>query len=277
MCCALAAAVAFGLVVTRPALAHVRLNAPNGGEVLDAGSVFTLEWNILISHNLQNWDLWYSTTSNTGPWIDIAMDLSPGSGAVGSVHTFDWTIPNIASAQTWARVRMDNAATDYYDVSNASFMIVPDSPSADFNGDGLVDCIDVDSLVMEIVAENHDPAFDLTGDGVVDTADLDEWRVLGGAANLPSGNPYLVGDAGLDGVVDGLDFIEWNSHKFTNLAAWCNGDFNADGVVDGLDFILWNENKFSSSDGVSAVPEPGTTVLLWVMLLVSLSGTGRRG
>jgi hypothetical protein len=58
--------------------------------------------------------------------------------------------------------------------------------------------------------------------------------------------------------VDGLDYIEWNAHKFTSTGAWCSGDFNADGVVDGLDFVLWNDNKFMSSDGVSVVPEPGT-------------------
>ena len=58
---------------------------------------------------------------------------------------------------------------------------------------------------------------------------------------------YRLGDADLDGNVDGQDFIAWNAHKFTNIAEWCAGDFNADGVVDGLDFIEWNANKFTSA------------------------------
>ncbi len=101
----------------------------------------------------------------------------------------------------------------------------------------------------------------MTGDGLVNTADLTKWLAEAGAAEIPSGNPYLVGDADLDGSVDGSDFIAWNMHKFTNTAAWCSGDFTADGSVDGSDFIAWNMNKFTSADGVSAVPEPTCMVL----------------
>ena len=90
-----------------------------------------------------------------------------------------------------------------------------------------------------------------------------------GAENLPSQGAYLLGDANLDGVVDGQDFIEWNTNKFTSQAAWTLGDFSADGIVDGQDFILWNSNKFQSSDAISAVPEPtsGIVALLFGMLL----------
>ena len=40
-----------------PAVGHVTLNDPNGGEVLEVDSVFTIEWTIAIAHSLQNWDL----------------------------------------------------------------------------------------------------------------------------------------------------------------------------------------------------------------------------
>ena len=72
-----------------PVLGHVQLNYPNGGEQLEVGSVVTVEWQILISHSLLNWDLWYSTTGSNGPWIVIAVDLAPGSGSVGSIHTYE--------------------------------------------------------------------------------------------------------------------------------------------------------------------------------------------
>lgn len=148
-------------------------------------------------------------------------------------------------------------------------------PDADFNDDGLIDCVDVDSLVAEIFAGAHTLEFDMTGDGLVDVADLDEWRVQAGAANLPSGNPYLVGDADLDGAVDGQDFIRWNENQFTATAAWCSGDFNAERVVDGEDFTLWNDNKFMSSDGVDVVPEPGAGTLL-MLALIGLTLVQRR-
>ena len=106
------------------ARAHVTLDDPNGGEVLEVGSVFTIEWHINIAHNLQNWDLWYSTTGSSGPWTTLAMNLPAGSGAVGSVHTYDWTVADVVDDSVWVRVRMDNSGTDYYDVSNAPFSIV---------------------------------------------------------------------------------------------------------------------------------------------------------
>jgi hypothetical protein len=132
----------------------------------------------------------------------------------------------------------------------------------DFNGDTLCNGTDIDLLVENIAIGPPDPnTYDLTGDNMVNLADRDEWLALAGAMNLISQNPYLLGDADLDGIVDGLDFIEWNENKFTSVAAWTAGDFNADGVVDGLDFIEWNNNKFTSADTV-AVPEPAAILLL---------------
>ena len=91
---------------------------------------------------------------------------------------------------------------------------------------------------------------------LVNHDDLTAWLATGGAANLPSGNPYLLGDANLDGLVDGSDFGIWNANKFMNVAAWCSGDFNASGAVDGSDFGLWNAHKFTAADS-TLVPEPG--------------------
>lgn len=88
---------------------------------------------------------------------------------------------------------------------------------------------------------------DFTGDGLVDLSDRDAWLAEAGAINLPSGNPYLLGDANLDGVVNGQDFIIWNSNRFSQIAAWSRADFNSDGIVDGQDFVIWNNNKFNSA------------------------------
>ncbi len=120
------------LFVATPAQAHVYLVVPNGGEQLEVGSQFTITWQIQIAHNLQNWDLWYSTQDDIiGPWILIAENLAPGSGAVGSIHTYDWTIPNVVDDSVWVRVRMDNANADYYDESNLPFSIILAPESGD--------------------------------------------------------------------------------------------------------------------------------------------------
>ncbi len=139
--------------------------------------------------------------------------------------------------------------------------------SGDFDNNGVYDCADIDALVGVIADGSDDLAYDLTQDGVVDLDDRDAWLSEAGEVNLGPGKSYLLGDANLDGGVDGQDFIDWNSNKFTSFAEWCKGDFNADGIIDGQDFITWNSNKFQSADARSAVPEPATTWLATGALL----------
>jgi carboxypeptidase T len=126
----------------------------------------------------------------------------------------------------------------------------------DFNNDGAYDCTDADALVEAIVMGTNKYEFDLTGSGSVDLEDLDAWLAAAGAANLPSGHPYLQADANLNGAVDGEDFTIWNAHKFTSDPSFCSGDFNANGVIEGGDFVIWNQFKFMTSEGLNVVPEP---------------------
>ena len=105
------------------AQAHVDFIAPNGGETFAAGSVVQIQWTIAIAHNLQNWDLWYSPHGPNGPWTPIVTDYNAGSATVGSVHTYDWTVPDSPSSTARLRIRMDNSATDYYDVTAADITI----------------------------------------------------------------------------------------------------------------------------------------------------------
>ena len=171
-CTALVAAAAM-LLTTNSALGHVQLDAPNGGEMLEVGSMFTVEWHIVIAHNQLNWDLWYSTDGPNGPWIVIAMDLPPGSFAVGSVHTYDWTVPDDPDDSVWVRVRMDNAGTDYEDVSNASFSIVaaPAECPWDLDGCDTVGASDLLALLSSWGPCKGCPA-DFNDDGIVGASDL---------------------------------------------------------------------------------------------------------
>lgn len=156
------------------------------------------------------------------------------------------------------------------------FVAAQSTPFAtcDFNLDSLCNITDLDALAMDAAAGLNTPVFDLTGDNLVNVADADAWRSSAGELNIGAGRSYRVGDANLDGVVDGTDFGIWNSNKFTTTGKWSQGDFNVDGVSDGSDFNLWNANKFTSSDG-SLVPEPMVGGMALASLLVMAAGRRR--
>jgi hypothetical protein len=143
------------------------------------------------------------------------------------------------------------------------FAAAQDTPfsACDFDLNSRCDIADMDALAMAASAGGNNLLYDLTGDGAVNGADVDAWRSQAGDLNIGAGRPYRVGDANLDGVVDGTDFGLWNANKFTATGKWSQGDFNVDGNSDGSDFGLWNANKFTSSDG-SLVPEPSSLGLL---------------
>ena len=112
----------FACFVSSPARGHMSLSLPNGGEVLQVGSVYAITWVVDIPHDLQNWDLWYSTDRGAS-YIPIEMDLPPGDGTQGAIHTYDWTIPNTPSTQVRVRVRMDNTGFEYLGESGADLAI----------------------------------------------------------------------------------------------------------------------------------------------------------
>lgn len=134
--CALLAC--FVVALPNPACGHVTLNDPNGGEVVEVGTTFTIEWQIVVAHELENWDLWYSNSGEGGPWIEIAIDLLPGLRAEGSINTYEWTVPNDPTGQARIRVRMDNSGTDYEDISNSDFAIETGGPIPTVSEWGLI-------------------------------------------------------------------------------------------------------------------------------------------
>jgi len=73
---------------------------------------------------------------------------------------------------------------------------------------------------------------------------------------------FFVGDASLDGKVDGGDYTLW-ADNYGQPGAWGDGDFNGDGITDGGDYTLWADN-YGSGAGGAAVPEPGVLSALAV-------------
>ena len=237
-------------------------------------------------------------TDDPGLQVTLAID-DPGTGDRGvfkdviaddTWRRYEWFLDDASDWEAWAGVGGNGQIDgDRITIDSIQFVGATDAevyldtvfwdpqaialPDGDFNDDGRYDCDDIDTLVQLVASNVQNPSFDLNGDGTLDQADVAAWLVEAGAAELPSGNPFLAADANLDGVVDGQDFIAWNNNKFSATAAFCAGDFDANGIVDGQDFIRWNSLKFTSSDAIAAVPE-GSPALFWLPCL--LLGSGAR-
>ena len=184
---------------------------------------------------------------------------------------------DFAVAQDLQNIIIWELAQDLPPDHQNSMLCAAQRPDGDFNGDGAWDSSDIDALSAAIATAGNDASFDMNGDGVITLADITSdqvgWLAIGGARNpqATGGNPFLSGDANLDGSVDVSDFNLWNNNKFTSAGSWSRGDFNADGVVDVSDFNVWNTTKFNrSQSAAAAVPEPAACWQLFVMGMAAL-------
>lgn len=57
---------------------------------------------------------------------------------------------------------------------------------------------------------------------------------------------FFTGDINQDGVIDGLDYNDWETDNNNFGSGYLSTDLNGDGIVDGLDFLFWevNNNNF---------------------------------
>jgi plastocyanin len=98
------------LALSPPARAHVALDYPVGGETFTEGEVIDIQWHIVIPHDLQNWDLYFSQDGGSN-WEVIELNLPPDQ------FNYLWTVPGIQTSQGRIRIYMDNTGPDYEDQS----------------------------------------------------------------------------------------------------------------------------------------------------------------
>ena len=134
----------------------------------------------------------------------------------------------------------------------------------DLNGSGTCTLEDLDLLVSEVIAGNKT------------VLDLDQWRADAATEN-GFGEPYLLGDANLDGTVDAQDLNVVGRNWQSATGLWSNGDFNADNRVNAGDLngVGGNWQKSISTAAPASVPEPGGWLMLYAGLL-SLSARRKK-
>ncbi|MCF8379634.1 MAG: T9SS type A sorting domain-containing protein [Bacteroidales bacterium] len=98
--------------------AHVALTTPTGGETFIPGQTISISWQVVISHNTLNWDLFFSTDGGA-TWNIIQADISEAA------LSYEWTVPDINTNQAKIRVVQDNVDSDYSDDSDNFTIAAP--------------------------------------------------------------------------------------------------------------------------------------------------------
>ncbi len=143
-------------------------------------------------------------------------------------------------------------------------LVMPNlQPTGDFDGNGVLDASDIDSLSAALRTSADDLRYDLNNDGQVNQQDHDEW-----VHNATLANTYF-GDATLDGEFDSSDLTlvfqagEYEDHVALN-STWAEGDWNASGDFDSEDLVAaFQDGGYEQGprEAVAAVPEPSGLVL----------------
>jgi hypothetical protein len=162
-------------------------------------------------------------------------------------------------------------------VSGAHNQVFSALGSAGFNSTGFKDYISIE-ILGPCVDDGSPGSSCAAGDRLTTTIQwLGAYSGKGRIAELaPSGSPTslnydlyagsvtrsaIPGDANLDGVVDGTDYITWLSNVGSSNTRWQDGDFNDDNIVDTADLYILQ------------VPEPTGAMLV---ILTAATLTWRR-
>ncbi len=191
--------------------------------------------------------------SATGDWV-------LGSHKNESSQFFDGLLDEVA----FYNYRLDdpdgdNDASDSLIPRHYNALLPDTTVSCDFNGDGICDLSDLNELQYSGLG-SADLKYDLDGSGTVDSADTTTWLATAGS---------LDGDANLDGIVDAADLnavgVNWQS---IGVQSWAEGDFDGNGTVDATDLNSIGLNWQAGPIATAAVPEPNSSGLILLGLLL---------
>ncbi len=136
----------------------------------------------------------------------------------------------------------------------------------DFNGDGVLDAVDINILSAEVRLGDHKPAYDLNSDGLVNDTDHTVW--------VEELKYTYLGDANLDGEFTSGDFVDvFVAGKYEDRidanAGWAEGDWDGNADFDSGDFVAafvagGYELGPRPPRAANPVPEPSCYLLVWL-------------
>ena len=151
------ASATVAIVVSDASSPSVVVVAPNGGEVLYAGTVCRIRYDAYIVDNV---NIAYSTAGTDGTWnvVDYVTNTQPGW------LDYEWVVPDTPSTDCYVAIS-DYASTGAFDTSDAAFEI---RSVIDSDGDGMDDTWEQQTFGNT----DHDATTDADGDGVTDAEEF---------------------------------------------------------------------------------------------------------
>jgi hypothetical protein len=236
-----------------------------------AGFNGTAVWTGLVSNNwysAQNWNTFSVPNSTTDVIINFGTPIAASAFNIGTLTINGGTLSlgTGSGGSVVTGLTIDGNGT--FDIENNHLFInyaaAPNPISA----------------IAGYVASGYDNGL-WNGVGIISSTALAHPNfAIGYASSADAGNPAglapnqdeiaftLVGDANLDGAVNGVDFGIVSTNFNHSVTGWDMGDFNYDGVVNGVDFGMLAAN-FNKGASLAAADTTATAVGNPPVLLVS--------
>jgi len=258
---------------------QVGVTAPNGGEIVDVGSIFTIMWDASDNVGVASQDILLSTDGG-GTFTTIT------TGLAGSVSQYAWSVPAMVNNQT-GRVRVvarDAACNVSHDDSNSNFTIwnppasfshVAEAPLF-FTGQGFTSTIFMtntsgNAVVVELDPHNPDgnasqnyPMQVLLNAGASATVDAASLYAIGPSAQDPDvadmidGGIRLRHNGSQDSDVRAIVAAERScSEKFTTPFTYAASSLSASGTMlcGPMYYVDNNTDAFVSIQNTTNAPQ----------------------
>jgi hypothetical protein len=217
------------------------------------------------------------------PWAVAMDDADPDYVAKdGDIHGLsfillsfngeDGAIPDIATLMT----DFGDGVNTIPDPTtwNTITLVGPVAELGDFNADGQLDAVDIDSLVMEIQQPTGNSLFDVNNDGAVDLSDHTVW--------IKELRRTWVGDSNFDSEFNSGDLVVVfgaGKYESNDEAGWGEGDWNGDALFNSSDLVAaFTDGGYELGPyppAVIAIPEPAAGWLAWIGVLAVISAHRR--